>query len=167
MYQYVYEPPEAFANMVMHSDGEYLTALYFDSGKDAAKWNAVCEMKLLPIFRETCRWLDIYFSGREPDFTPRYRLNDLTPFRKEVVDVMNTIGYGRTMSYGEIVQRISNAHGGKCVSAQAVGGAVGWNPICIVIPCHRVLGTKGKLTGYGGGISNKAALLHHEGIQWK
>ena len=80
-----------------------------------------------------------------------------TPFRKAVYDILLTIPYGQTMTYGEIAQQL------KTNSAQAVGGAVGWNPICLVVPCHRVIGANGKLVGYGGGMNNKIALLRLEG----
>ena len=110
-----------------------------------------------PVIRDTCRWLDIYFSGRQPDFTPIFQMDNLTPFRKRVLEMVCTIPWGRTMTYGEIAGRLGIR------SAQAVGGAVGWNPICLIVPCHRVMGANGSLTGYGGGLRNKAALLRLEG----
>ena len=79
-----------------------------------------------------------------------------------VIDEMLKIPFGATASYGDIAKAIAKRRGAKCVSAQAVGGAVGWNPICIIIPCHRVVGANGKMVGYGGGIANKVALLAHE-----
>lgn len=165
MYQYFYETPDGFSNMIMNSDGEYLTGLYFEDSKSTRKHPIIYEEKELLIFRETCDWLDCYFSGKAPAFTPRYRFEDLTPFRKEVIDIMNTIDFGKTLTYGKISEMIAENRGIHRMSAQAVGGAVGWNPICIIVPCHRVIGTNGTLTGYGGGIKNKAALLMHEGIQ--
>ena len=84
-------------------------------------------------------------------------MEDLTPFRKAVLDIVREILFGKTMTYGEIAKRL------KINSAQAVGGAVGWNPICLIVPCHRVMGANGNLTGYGGGIHNKIALLKLEG----
>lgn len=116
-----------------------------------------------PIFEETCKWLDTYFSGKEPDFTPKYKVNNLTDFRKEVIEIMNTIPFGETITYNDIAKIIAKRHGIKRMSAQAVGGAVGWNPICIIIPCHRVIGANRALTGYGGGIKNKLSLLKNEG----
>jgi methylated-DNA-[protein]-cysteine S-methyltransferase len=85
----------------------------------------------------------------------------LTPFRQAVIDEMLQIPYGSTVSYGDMAKAIAKKRGGR-VSAQAVGGAVGWNPICIIIPCHRVIGADGSLTGYGGGLENKVSLLAHE-----
>jgi methylated-DNA-[protein]-cysteine S-methyltransferase len=88
----------------------------------------------------------------------------LTPFRQAVIDEMLRIPYGATVSYGDMAKAIAKKRGGR-VSAQAVGGAIGWNPICIIIPCHRVIGADGSLTGYGGGLENKVSLLAHEGIE--
>lgn len=156
--------PKGFSNMIMMSDGENLTGLFFSESSDAFRLEKRYEERELPVFAETARWLDIYFGGQTPDFVPQYALPGLTPFRKAVVDIMNTIPFGSTMTYGEISKMIAAERGQEKMSAQAVGGAVGWNPICIIIPCHRVMGAKGKLTGYGGGIRNKIALLRHEGI---
>ena len=110
--------------------------------------------KELPIFDEICRWLDIYFSGKEPDFTPPLSMRT-TPFRKAVWEIMLTIPYGQTMTYGEIAGIIAEQRGIDRMSAQAVGGAVGHNSISLIIPCHRVIGTDGSLTGYAGGIDKK------------
>lgn len=116
----------------------------------------------MPIFDKTSKWLDIYFSGENPDFIPEYKIENLTPFRKQVIDIMNKIPYGKTTTYNDIAKEIAKSRGIKKMSAQAVGGAVGWNPICIIIPCHRVVGTNGLLVGYGGGINNKIKLLEIE-----
>ena len=107
------------------------------------------------------QWLDIYFSGKEPDFLPPLRY-DSTPFRKKVYDILLTIPYGKTMTYGEIAAQIANERGVPHISAQAVGGAVGHNPISLFIPCHRVVGANGNLTGYAGGLERKAKLLEME-----
>ena len=88
-----------------------------------------------------------------------YKINNLTTFRKEVIDIINTIEFGNILTYKDIAEKKSTNRKLKRMSAQAVGGAVGWNPICIIIPCHRVVGSNGNLTGYGGGIKNKIALL--------
>lgn len=121
------------------------------------------QRRKITYFEETCKWLDTYFSGKEPDFTPKYKVNNLTDFRKEVIEIMNTIPFGETITYNDIAKIIAKRHGIKRMSAQAVGGAVGWNPICIIIPCHRVIGANRALTGYGGGIKNKLSLLKNEG----
>lgn len=163
MYKWKYNTTEGFTNIYMNSDGEYLTGLWFEGSRDSSKHTLECEEKELPIFKETSKWLDIYFSGKNPNFTPKYKINNLTPFRKEVIDIMNTIPYGKTITYNDISKIIAKNRGINKMSSQAVGGAVGWNPICIIIPCHRVVGTNGSLTGYGGGIQNKVSLLKLEG----
>ena len=108
------------------------------------------------------KWLDIYFAGGRPDFLPPYELRNVTPFRQQVMDLLLAIPYGQTVTYGELAKKLAEANGRERMSAQAAGQAVGWNPICIIIPCHRVMGANGSLTGYGGGIANKIALLAHE-----
>ena len=162
-YIWKYKTPEGFDDLVMSGDGGALTGLRFAGPRDSLRRGAAVELRETPVFRETCRWLDEYFAGRDPGFTPNYRIEDLTEFRKEVIDELKRIPFGATVSYGDIAKAISKKHGGAKVSARAVGGAVGWNPICIIIPCHRVVGASGSLTGYGGGIRNKITLLSLEG----
>ena len=162
IYKYIYKTPKEFSNIIMNSDGENLTGLWFEGSRDISKHVVECEEKDLKIFRDTSKWLDIYFSGKNPDFTPKYKIENMTPFRKEVIDIMNTISFGKTLTYSDISKIIAKNRGLEKMSSQAVGGAVGWNPICIIIPCHRVVGKNGSLTGYGGGIKNKIALLEHE-----
>ena len=162
IYKYTYKTPDNFSDMIMNSDGEYLTGLWFEGSRDSSKHIIDCEEKDLEIFKETSKWLDIYFSGENPNFTPKYKIANLTPFRQEVIDIMNSIEYGQTLTYNDISKAIAEKRGIKRMSSQAVGGAVGWNPICIIIPCHRVVGTNGSLTGYGGGIKNKVELLKLE-----
>lgn len=154
----IYITPAAFDNLLMTSDGKVLTGLHF-----VKSYNAVEPNKTLPIFKDVSRWLDTYFSGREPDFTPNFRIDNATPFRIDVLDILSRIHFGKLLTYGEIAQEIAQKNGLAKMSAQAVGGAVGWNPICIIVPCHRVIGTNNKLIGYGGGIENKIALLRLEG----
>ena len=164
IYKYMYKTPENFSNMIMNSDGEYLTGLWFEDSRDSSKHIIDCEEKNLEIFNQTSKWLDIYFSGKNPNFIPKYKIENLTPFRQEVIDIMNNIEYGKVITYNDISKIIAEKRDLKRMSSQAVGGAVGWNPICIIIPCHRVVGTNGSLTGYGGGIKNKVELLKLEGI---
>ena len=161
---YRYATPSQFDDLWMSCDGEYLTGLWFNGSEDDKKHRAGCtEVKsyfsLPSVLKETCSWLDIYFSGIEPRFIPKFKIEDITPFRQEVQDILLAIPFGQTVSYGEIAVQIAKKHGIKKMSAQAVGNAVGSNPICIIIPCHRVIGTDGSLTGYGGGINNKNLLL--------
>lgn len=161
-YRYFYQTPKEFDDMCMLSDGEYLTGLWFHNSNDASKHTNNSIEKLLPIFQETRKWLDVYFQGKEPNFIPNLKIENETPFRKQVLDIMNEISYGTTITYNDIAKKIANQRGIKKMSSQAVGGAVGWNPICIIIPCHRVVGSNGNLTGYGGGLKNKVALLKLE-----
>lgn len=158
-----YKTPDRFDDLLMSADGEALTGIWFEGSPDAAKHEGAMVEKSLLAFDEARQWLDAYFVGREPGWRPRYRIRALTPFRAAVIDEMLKIPFGATTTYGEIAKSIAAKRGVARMSAQAVGGAVGWNPICLVIPCHRVIGTDGSLTGYGGGIANKVALLAHEG----
>lgn len=162
-YTQLYKTPIKFSDIILKSDGEYLTGLWFAGSRDSNKHTANDINKELKIFIQTEKWLDVYFSGKAPDFIPQYRIENLTPFRKEVIDIMLSIPYGKTVTYGEIANKIAKNHAVKKMSAQAVGGAVGWNPICLIIPCHRVIGASGSLTGYGGGLKNKISLLELEG----
>ena len=152
-----YESP--FGDITLASDGEALIGLWFDKQKYFADTlDEKHEEKELQIFGQTKRWLDIYFSGKEPDFTPPLRMKT-TLFRRAVWEIMLTIPYGQTMTYGEIAKKIAEQKGIKQMSAQAVGGAVGHNSISLIIPCHRVVGANGSLTGYAGGIDKKIKLL--------
>ena len=162
-YRYRYKTPEGFSDLWLSGDGDCLTGLWFEGSRDSGKHPANGKQEMLPVFEDTLRWLDVYFSGRQPDFTPKWKIDEATPFRREVVSLMLEIPFGQTVTYGELAKKLAAGHGVSRMSAQAVGGAVGWNPICLIIPCHRVLGAGGALTGYGGGIGNKLALLRLEG----
>lgn len=165
-YKWLYKTPNNFDDIILNSDGKYLTGLWFAESRDSLKHSLNCIEEKLPIFEETIKWLDIYFSGNNPNFTPKYKINNLTPFREMVTNIMNQIPFGCTMTYGDIAKIIAKEKGIEKMSSQAVGGAVGANPICIIIPCHRVLGANNSLTGYGGGINNKIALLENENIKY-
>ena len=115
------------------------------------------------ILTEAKKWLDVYFSGEEPKFTPALHPTGST-FRQAVWQILLQIPYGQTITYGEIARQMSEIQNTPHMSAQAVGGAVGSNKIGIIIPCHRVVGANGNLTGYAGGIYNKEALLRLEGV---
>lgn len=116
-----------------------------------------------PILDNTKQWLDAYFGGQIPHISLPLAPEG-TPFQRLVWDILLTIPYGETRSYGSIAREVAQQLGKAAMSAQAVGGAVGRNPISIVIPCHRCVGAKGQLTGYAGGLARKAWLLRHEGI---
>lgn len=163
--EYIYHYKSNLGGITMASDGEKLIGLWFDGQKYFANTlGKDCTEENLPIFKETCRWLDIYFEGKIPDFTPELSIKNATTFQKEVLDILLSIPYGETITYGEIAEKIARNRGVAKMSAQAVGGAVGHNPISIIIPCHRVIGTNGKLTGYAGGIDKKIKLLTLEKI---
>ncbi len=149
--------PSPLGGLTLSSDGEALTGLWFDGQAHfGAGLSDDYEEKPLPVFDEALRWLSVYFSGREPDFTPPLRLRG-TAFQRAVWQELLTVPYGRTMSYGELARRLGTA------SARAVGGAVGRNPVSLIVPCHRVLGADGRLTGYAGGLERKRYLLRLEG----
>lgn len=114
-----------------------------------------------PVLSEAKRWLDLYFGGQEPDFLPPLHPVG-TPFRQAVWEILLRIPYGKTVTYGEISKQLAEKMGLERMSAQAVGGAVGHNEISIIIPCHRVVGSNGSLTGYAGGINRKIKLLELE-----
>ena len=143
----VYRSP--LGDIVLTSDGSALTGLRFAESPCGELAQDI------PLLADACRWLNLYFGGVKPDFTPQLAPIG-TPFQKSVWRELLTIPYGQTVSYGYIAKRIS------CRSAQAVGGAVGHNPIALIIPCHRVIGSDGHLTGYAYGLDRKKWLLSHE-----
>lgn len=159
---YIYRYHSPFGGITISSNGIEITGLWFDGQKyfgDTLPENY--EEKDLPVFEKTKKWLDIYFSGKAPDFIPPLKM-ETTSFRKAVWEIMLTIPFGQTMTYGEIADKIAKKKGISKMSAQAVGGAVGHNSISLIIPCHRVVGTNGSLTGYAGGIDKKVQLLTME-----
>lgn len=166
-YTYEYESPLGLIEATY--DDRAITGLKFN---DRSEPGQVLQMKEgpsdSPIRKELIRWLDLYFSGRDPGFTPPLAYGS-TPFRKRVCDIMLTIPYGSTVTYGEIARQLAEERGCAIMSSQAVGGAVSHNPIALIIPCHRVIGARGKLTGYGGGLDRKRKLLESEGAlgRWK
>ena len=147
--------------ITLASDGMALTGLYFDGERDFPDLSTA-RKKDLPVLGEAMRWLDLYFAGKEPDFMPALAPAG-TPFQQAVWAILRTIPYGETTTYGAIAKRLEKSTG-KRMSAQAVGGAVGRNPISILIPCHRVIGANGSLTGYAGGLDKKEYLLRMEGF---
>ena len=142
--------------LTLKSDGYALTGLGFGGQYSAHE-------DKLPVFEETGKWLDIYFSGKDPGFLPELDPEGTT-FRKAVWRILLTIPFGKTMSYGRIADLIAEEKGIPRMSAQAIGGAVGHNPIPIIIPCHRVIGSDGSLTGFSAGLERKVQLLELEGF---
>ncbi len=144
--------------MLIVSDGEAICGLWFYGQKyfKSTIDESMVEKPDLTIFKKATKWLDDYFNGLNPEID--FKLNPQgSEFRKNVWKILTEIPYGKTVTYGEIASLLS-----PTMSAQAVGGAVGHNPISILIPCHRVLGANGKLTGYAGGIERKIKLLELE-----
>ena len=159
-YTYHYSSP--IGGITMASNGESLTGLWFDGQKYFASTLSQRHVeKQLPVFDRTCEWLDLYFSGKGPDFMPPVFMY-VSNFRRDVYEILMTIPFGETMTYKEVADLIAKKHRIISMSAQAVGGAIAHNPISLVIPCHRVIGTNGKLTGYAGGLDKKEWLLNME-----
>lgn len=155
MYNFLYKSP--IGDILLVSDGEYLTGLYFTSSKSIDKVKGINENK--EVFALTSKWLDKYFNGENPNYLDiPLKLNG-SDFCLKVWKILSTIPYGTVTTYGDIAKLID-----KRMSSQAVGYAVGHNPISIIIPCHRVIGKNNNLTGYGGGIDKKVKLLEIEGI---
>lgn len=161
-YTTTYESP--IGGILLAADEIGLTGLWFDGEKYFADHlDPEHEEKELPVFEEVKRWLDIYFTGKEPDFMPPIHMIG-TQFQMEVWEILRQIPYGKLTTYGEIAKQIAEKRGLARMSAQAVGGAVGHNEISIIVPCHRVVGTNGSLTGYAGGVDKKEAMLKLEGV---
>lgn len=148
--------------ILLAADERGLTGLWLEGQKYcAASLPAEHEERRTSILAEATRWLDVYFSGQEPDFLPP--LHPIgSAFRQAVWELLLQIPYGRTTTYGALARQLAERGGLPRMSAQAVGGAVGHNQISIIIPCHRVVGTNGSLTGYAGGLDKKIKLLELE-----
>lgn len=145
--------------ILLAADEDGLTELRFCRGTD--NFPAEHTEAQTPVLADAVRWLDIYFGGKEPDFIPPLHPAG-SRFRMEVWEILLRIPYGKTVTYGEIAGQLAERMGIERMSAQAVGGAVGRNEISVIIPCHRVVGANGSLTGYAGGIDRKVRLLELE-----
>ena len=155
------EQESPVGKLLLVSDGENLTGLYMEQERRIyPQWQ---RREDLPVFCSARRWLDAYFAGEAPKETVPLKLEG-TAFQTRIWEILMTIPYGETRTYGSIAGQLAREMGKKKMSAQAVGQAVGRNPVSILVPCHRVVGTGGKLTGYAGGIDRKAWLLRHEGV---
>ena len=162
--EYIYHYDSPLGGILLASDGATLTGLWFEGQKHfASTLGPDHAEKFLPVFDSAGKWLDIYFSGIEPDFTPPLKMNG-SSFRRAVWKILSAIPYGRTMTYGQIAERLAAGSGLQHMSARAVGGAVAHNPVSLIVPCHRVIGADGSLTGYAGGIERKIRLLELESI---
>lgn len=152
--------PSPIGKLTLASDGQALTGLWIEGQKHfAAGHLSPVQAPNLPVFRQAAIWLDNYFAGTPCPIDNIPIKPDGSPFRRQVWQILMDIPWGQTITYGQIAKMV-----GKPRASQAVGSAVGHNPISILIPCHRVLGADGRLTGYAGGIDKKQWLLHHERI---
>ena len=162
---YIQHYDSPLGGILLAADEIGLTGLWFEGQKYFARdLSDVRIEQETPVLAEAKRWLDIYFTGKEPDFLPPLHPTG-SEFRKAVWEILLQIPYGQTTTYGEIARQLAKKQGLARMSAQAVGGAVGHNEISIIIPCHRVVGSGGSLTGYAGGIAAKLRLLEHEGVE--
>lgn len=156
-----YQSP--LGGVLMAADHQGVTGLWFEGAKYFAQGlERNREQRETPHLAQTRAWLDAYFAGRQPDFTPALHLQG-TPFQQLVWSLMLAIPYGSTTTYGALTKQVSEKMGGAPMCAQAVGGTVGRNPISLIVPCHRVVGKSGSLTGYAGGLQKKMSLLQLEG----
>ena len=163
--QYISSYASPLGEILLSADTACLTGLWFPGPKYFARTLGPDPVEReIPVFTQTKHWLDLYFSGRRPDFTPPMHLSG-TDFQRDVWQLLAAIPYGEIRTYGQVAQALAEKRGLPHMSAQAVGGAVGRNPISILIPCHRVVGAKGALTGYAGGIDRKRWLLTLEQAQ--
>lgn len=157
--QYISYYDSPLGRLLLAADEEGLVGAWFEEQKYFARGLAKeCEERETPALAAAKRWLDVYFSGREPDISVPLHLSG-TAFQKEVWQILCGIPYGETTTYGKIMKKMEERDGRACVSARAVGGAVGHNPVSVIVPCHRVVGADGRLTGYAGGLERKARLL--------
>lgn len=154
MYCVQYDSPLGKLLLTCREDG--LSGIWFD--------REPTELQDHPVLRQTRAWLDGYFRGEPVQMEIPLALEG-TPFQKQVWELLRTIPYGEVRSYGSLAREMAAVLGKKKMSAQAVGQAVGKNPISILIPCHRVIGSQGQLTGYAAGLERKIWLLRHEGRQ--
>ena len=158
-YKQMYPSPLGEMSLVANESGLvgvwFLQQKYFEHGLEEG--NLLLEKN--DVLKETELLLDDYFSGKYPDFSGLPLASVGTNFQQQVWAYLQTIPYGETVTYGQIAKKLGNR------SAQAVGGAVGRNPFSIIVPCHRVLGSQGQLTGYAGGLDKKRWLLEHEGVE--
>lgn len=160
---YLSQAMTPLGRMTLASDGTHLIGAWFDGQKydRAVLAPSAVRRPDLPVFVETRVWLDRYFRGEKPPALPPIRVRG-SDFRRRISELLRAIPYGETRTYGDLARDVARALGRPHMSAQAVGGAVGHNPISILVPCHRVVGRNGELTGYAGGLDRKRALLELE-----
>ena len=159
--QYIHYYESPIGQILLTADEQGLTGLLLQG----EPWTLAQDHSesITPAIKDSARWLDLYFSGNTPDFTPPLHLTG-SPFQMEVWELLLKIPYGKVSTYGDLAKEIAQQRGISRMSAQAVGSAVGSNPVSIIVPCHRVVGANGNLTGYASGLDNKIALLKQEGF---
>ncbi len=152
--------------LTLASDGAYLTGLWPEGHRyfGSTLTQSAVEQHDLPVFAAALRWLDRYFEGMQPSVNELPLALAGSPFQQMIWQMLTEIPYGGVITYGEIARKAAVLTGKPSMSAQAVGGAVGRNPVSIIVPCHRVIGSSGSLTGYAGGLAMKVRLLEHEGV---
>ena len=161
---YTAEIISGLGDITLEADDRELTGLWFEGQKYYPDYSEKeFDEKETRALRLAKEWLDIYFSGKEPDIKVPMRFSG-TAFRNEVWEILLSIPYGKTVTYGQIAEMLAKKRGTERMSARAVGGAVGHNRISIIVPCHRVIGSDGSLTGYAGGTERKRELLKLEGV---
>ncbi len=160
MTAHYYDSP--LGEITIFGDDGKITGLYFSDQLTENHRDTTADS--IPIFEQADEWLNIYFSGRTPDFTPPLKIEG-SDFHREVCGIMLEIPFGHIMTYAEIAGIIAQRRNIPKMSARAVGGSASRNKISLIIPCHRVIGARGNLTGYGGGIERKRKLLELEGVK--
>lgn len=162
--QFIYHYQSPLGPMTLACDDFGLIGVWFDDQKyfGATLTAGVAEC-VTPVLSDAARWLDDYFKGVRPSFVPPLSLKG-SNFRLKVWSLLQEIPYGQTNTYKDLADKVARSEGKTQMSAQAIGGAVGHNPVSIIVPCHRVVAADGSLTGYAGGLERKAALLRLEGI---
>lgn len=162
--QYISRYQSPLGEILLAADDMGLTGLWFYGQKYfALHLDKSHEEKPCPVLEQAKLWLNIYFSGQNPDFSVPLHLEG-TEFQKDVWEILLDIPYGTTVTYGKIAAVLAQKKGLEHMSAQAVGNAVGHNPVSVIVPCHRVLGSNGSLTGYAGGLERKIKLLELEKV---
>ena len=167
IYTMKYESP--LGKLTIASEGDNIVGLWLEGQKyfAASIKGEMTENPNLPVFADARHWLEDYFAGKKPEISALPLKPEGGTFRKAIWEILCEIPYGELTTYGKIAEKMAVRLGRQSMSSQAVGGAVGHNPISIIIPCHRVVGSNGSLTGYAGGIDKKIQLLQHEGVELK
>lgn len=162
--EYIYKYNSPIGVLTISSDGEDITGLWIKNRRCSENTKIIeVDADEISVLKKNQEWLHCYFDGKEPNFMPPIKIEG-TEFRQSVWKILREIPYGQVITYGDIARKIALQRGKTKMSPQAVGGAVGDNPVSILIPCHRVIGGKGNLTGYGGGLDIKVHLLQLEGM---